>query len=313
MVKQFDLDADSIAKGTAFEEFIRKNIFTDSGYSIVEKTHNFEQNRKDFIESTNKPDYKFRHKKTNREFYVEAKYRTKFDQYKKVHVFKDGQYERYVTYNKPECPVFVAIGYEGSSSNPNSVSIIPINKATHPDIFKTKLEEYKLPSASEPIQDKRLNELFEDAFPTKKYFNNKAVWTSTAVLALFILLLLLNRNSATKGNTGINPELKLKGSIERYYQALENNNVEVLGYFINDKVERWYDKSNMNIESIKKETQAYFEKYPFHEFKIRWESFKFNELPNGDYNVSYNLDYRIKSSTRSTYKPFNLNTNYCLI
>jgi hypothetical protein len=39
------------------------------------KTHDFHENNKDYIESSLYPDYLFREKKSNIEFFVEAKYR----------------------------------------------------------------------------------------------------------------------------------------------------------------------------------------------------------------------------------------------
>lgn len=62
-------------KGDDFEHCLRKKVFTPESYDLVMKTHDFHENKKDYVESSLYPDYLFRDKETNEEFWVEAKYR----------------------------------------------------------------------------------------------------------------------------------------------------------------------------------------------------------------------------------------------
>ncbi len=61
--------------GEEWEEEVRDLFFTNEYYDILEKTHNYKQNKKDFVQSTLNPDYKFLCKATNQEFYIECKAR----------------------------------------------------------------------------------------------------------------------------------------------------------------------------------------------------------------------------------------------
>ncbi len=65
----------SFIKGDDFEKCLRKKIFTKARYELVMKTHDFHVNSEDYVESSLYPDFLFRDKKSNKEFFVEAKYR----------------------------------------------------------------------------------------------------------------------------------------------------------------------------------------------------------------------------------------------
>src|SRR5688572_7159263 len=62
-------------KGEDFERCLRSTVFTSEKYDLVMKTHDFHENSRDYVESSLYPDYLFRERKTNKEFFVEAKYR----------------------------------------------------------------------------------------------------------------------------------------------------------------------------------------------------------------------------------------------
>ena len=70
----FEDDGESFRKGVEFEKYTLK-IFPAMHYDCLERTHDSKTNEERFIESSLKPDFKFRDKKTKREFSVESKYR----------------------------------------------------------------------------------------------------------------------------------------------------------------------------------------------------------------------------------------------
>lgn len=65
----------SFKMGEQFETYVRKCLFIDNYYEILERTHNYKTNQ-DYVQSSLKPDFKFRDRQTKKEFYVEAKFRT---------------------------------------------------------------------------------------------------------------------------------------------------------------------------------------------------------------------------------------------
>ncbi|GAC1562726.1 MAG: hypothetical protein NVS3B13_36080 [Mucilaginibacter sp.] len=65
----------SFKDGQAFEDYVEEYLFPNNYYNLVEKTHNYQTNSRNYVESSLNPDFKFRDRYTGREFYVEAKFR----------------------------------------------------------------------------------------------------------------------------------------------------------------------------------------------------------------------------------------------
>lgn len=63
----------SFKKGEDFEKYVEQSLFLKKDFDLVHRTNNFNQNKYRFSENTLHPDFKFRCKKTNNEFYIEAK------------------------------------------------------------------------------------------------------------------------------------------------------------------------------------------------------------------------------------------------
>jgi hypothetical protein len=78
--------------GEAWEEEVREDFFISDYYDVLEKTHNYQQNKKDFVKSSLNPDYKFLCKSTKKEFYIECKARDITNLIKKTEEFLD-EYE----------------------------------------------------------------------------------------------------------------------------------------------------------------------------------------------------------------------------
>ena len=56
-------------KGENFEKCLRRKVFKKKDYDLVMKTHDYHANQKDYVESSLYPDYLFRKRSTNREFF----------------------------------------------------------------------------------------------------------------------------------------------------------------------------------------------------------------------------------------------------
>jgi len=131
---------ESFKKGQKFEEFIRKVIFPNEKYKILKKTHDYNQNSKDYVMESLEPDYKFECLDSKKQFYVEAKFRSWF--YKgKIELFKDSQFKRLKELNSKES-VFVIIGIGYEPDNPNHICLVPMNKIKSPSLTDKFLEDY---------------------------------------------------------------------------------------------------------------------------------------------------------------------------
>ena len=135
---------ETYVKGDEFEQYVRKHLFTKEGYDLVHQTHDYEANKNDFVETSKEPDFKFRSRRSGREFLVEVKYRSAFYQ-GAVEWCKPYQLKRYKTIDKA-MSVFVAIGLGGLPKSPEHVYIVPIKHIKYTRLFPSFLKDYEVPA-----------------------------------------------------------------------------------------------------------------------------------------------------------------------
>jgi hypothetical protein len=137
--------------GQKFENYVREYLFVDKYYDMIEKTHNYLENSKDFVEASMKPDFKLRDRWTKQEFYLEAKFRTGL--YKEKIVWcNDKQLLRYQEFNR-KAPVFVIIGMGEDPKYPEFLSLIPLSAAKYTGLFPSFAERYEI-KLDEPVTSK---------------------------------------------------------------------------------------------------------------------------------------------------------------
>jgi hypothetical protein len=130
----------SFLKGEDFEKCLRNKVYVKKEYDLVMKTHDFHENQKDYVESSLYPDYLFRNKKTNKEFWVEAKFRTKL--YKgNIEWCSYYQLKRYKKLPK-DYNTIIAIGFGGRPKNPDKIYLIPLEDLDNINIHPDKAEKY---------------------------------------------------------------------------------------------------------------------------------------------------------------------------
>ncbi|MCX6351730.1 MAG: hypothetical protein NTX03_07700 [Bacteroidetes bacterium] len=128
--------------GQNFENYVREYLFTEEFYDLVERTHDYNTNSRDYVESSLKPDFKFRDKLTKKEFYVEAKFRSGGYNGKIVWC-NDKQLRRYKEYDK-EKPVFLILGMGENSKLPEFLSLIPLKAANYTGLFPSYVEKFEI-------------------------------------------------------------------------------------------------------------------------------------------------------------------------
>ena len=201
------IDISSFKKGKEFEDYIQNIIFPKEQYDLVHRTHDYEQNSQRFVEDTNKPDFKFRCRISKQEFYIEAKYRSKYIE-DKIQVMNVGQFYRFKEINSTECPVFILIGCEGQPGNPESISLFSMKEIElylpfEFNLFKSKLRGNKIKKApynseelnnhivkiksnSENIASKK-NEHIPDLKLTVKKIINKRIPIAVLIIAVVVI------------------------------------------------------------------------------------------------------------------------------
>lgn len=134
---------DSFVKGEEFEEYIRKILFPISDYTLVHRTHDYRTNNGDYVESSLKPDFIFRDKKTNKEFYVEAKWRAGFyNRNNRIEWCNYNQLKRYQEIDSKDLKVFVVLGFGDKPQTPDEIVIFPISSCKYTELYDTFLDKY---------------------------------------------------------------------------------------------------------------------------------------------------------------------------
>jgi len=142
---------ESFKIGESFENYVRDVLFVDSYYVLVDRTHTYSTNHKDYVEASLKPDFTFRDRRTNKEFYLEVKVRTTTFNNKIVWC-NQKQLDRYFEYNKQK-PVFVILDC-GDDANPY-ISLIPLYKAKYTGLFPSYARQFEI-DPEKPISSKTL-------------------------------------------------------------------------------------------------------------------------------------------------------------
>ena len=143
----------SFKQGEKFEEQAREIYFPKTHYDLVERTHNYNTNKVDYVEASLRPDFTLRDRRTNKLFYLEVKYRN--DLYNgKIEWCKPFQLKRYQECEKMY-PVFVLIGLGGDIEEPACIILIPLKHAKYTGLFPSYVDKYCI-SLNQAVTSKNL-------------------------------------------------------------------------------------------------------------------------------------------------------------
>jgi hypothetical protein len=131
------------AKGEEFEHYTRERLFPKEAYDLLQKTHSYIDNKGDFIASSKEPDFRFKSKYSCTEFYVEAKFRSKYHD-GGLEWCKDFQLKRYQEIDNA-VPVLIAIGLGGHPAEPEKVFLIPMKHIKFIKLYPSFLSKYEVP------------------------------------------------------------------------------------------------------------------------------------------------------------------------
>ena len=132
----------SFRVGSDWEKDTKKIIFPSNGYDLLHETPTFKQNNNRFIESSLNPDFKFRDKKTKKEFWVECKFRSSLMN-GKIEWSKPKQFERYKTLCLKE-PVFVCLAFDHKINNDELYYLIPLTKINYTGLYPSFIKNFEI-------------------------------------------------------------------------------------------------------------------------------------------------------------------------
>ncbi len=132
--------------GIRFESYIM-SLFNKNDWSIVDYTKDLSKKFDRRVESDSDPDFTIRHKITDNIVSIECKYRSKtvyIGSGYGVQWAESYQIRNYNEFSKrTKYPVFIAIGIEGSPSNPEKIFILPLSCLKDPFVGIKYLEKFK--------------------------------------------------------------------------------------------------------------------------------------------------------------------------
>lgn len=141
----------SFVKGEAFENYVREYVFPKEYYKLLHRTHNFESNHDDYIESSLLPDFEFQCIQTGEKFYVEAKFREGvYNNQDKIEWCKPYQLNRYQKINQQQ-KVFIILGLGDKPRKPFELIIFPLSAGNFCGLYDSFLTKYNFPYLEKPI------------------------------------------------------------------------------------------------------------------------------------------------------------------
>ncbi|HTB30410.1 MAG TPA: hypothetical protein VK808_00175 [Bacteroidia bacterium] len=274
-------------KGKLFEDWVKLHLFKSDYFILEELTHPYEAGKERRIESMKNPDFKFKCKKSGREFWVEAKYRSHFKN-EKIEWAKPDQMLRYRDMNSDEVPVFIVIGYEGTPDNPAYVSFFHINELKYSALFNSTLKEFdthKIPFTEDVILNRiptvktKPNTIRAE---TKAKPRNKYKWVIVA--ALIIVAVIFYNSSSLKSTDIESPDAialnRDRDKICSYYANSQQNKLNVDAYFA-PAVSRFITRTNLTSEDVKKCMATDKNEFKNEEFKLSRDEILLDRTENG--------------------------------
>ena len=313
---------ESFKKGEQFEKYVEEIIFSDAHYEVIYKTSDSKQNRRRFVKKSLEPDFQFRCRITGKEFYVEAKWRAK--PYKDLYqVLSEKQFESFPAVHSTKRPIYIAFGYGGQASNPDYVSLIPLDQVRSSKLSPREVHSFNIEKAYYPHNRISKEEKRTEAERGSKKdqahshqgkkperekglqkFNLKIF--GLAAVGLVAIMLTVYSFAFPAETPAKAPEEQLKEIVADYYQSMNSNQIEKLPEFLSPQVTSWYGEKNPTHKEILKIARDRHGKYPFSTSEIDWDSFTLIPQSTGGYLVTYNMTYGFKKKITDDYQVYDL-------
>jgi len=140
-------------KGDDFENYVEDYMFYKDKYRLVHRTQDYSANKYRYIENSKDPDFKFKSIKTGKEFFVEAKYRSRFYT-DTVEWCTFPQLKRYQKIDR-DTTVYLALGIGGDAYTPDHIFFIPLKDIKYTKLYRSFLKKYEV-SVDSPIDHRLL-------------------------------------------------------------------------------------------------------------------------------------------------------------
>jgi hypothetical protein len=129
--------------GKDFEAYLRCHIFVKKYYVSMEMSEEDQSNGTNKIDSSDLPDFKFRDKRHQQPFFLEAKFREKESE-EKINWCTTAQLKRYQELENL-FPLFILIGFGGKPDNPQKLFLFPLSEASGTELPMQAALKFEIP------------------------------------------------------------------------------------------------------------------------------------------------------------------------
>jgi hypothetical protein len=129
--------------GKDFEAYLRCHIFVKKYYVSMEMSEEDQLNSANKVDTSNQPDFKFRDKRHQQPFFLEAKFREKESE-EKISWCTSTQLKRYQEFEK-SFPIFIIVGFGGKPDNPEKLFLFPLTEAIGPELPMQTALKFEIP------------------------------------------------------------------------------------------------------------------------------------------------------------------------
>jgi len=150
--------AEGFGRGGEFEQYIRAALFPRETYDLLYKTHDYSESLEDYVTYTRQPDYKFKSKTLGMEFFIESKFRAKF-QDQVPEWCKLFQLKQWQDIDKV-IPVLVAVGLGGRPTAPERVFLMPVKHLKFVKLYPGFMQKYEV-RPDRPVSENTLKGILE--------------------------------------------------------------------------------------------------------------------------------------------------------
>ncbi len=308
---------ESFKRGQEFENYVLKNLFPEEEFKLIHRTNSYEQNQIKFATDTTKPDFKFKCIKTGKEFYVEAKYRSKYI-YKKIRLIDLTQYNRFLDIqSKEKTLILIILGIGGKPSKPNAVALISLNeleKIGYLELTEQTVKNHVI--HQKPFSCNYFSKFFS-SFSKKikqKSFERilRFAYTILGILIIFMLGRVFSKSSTSNAYNTENKVIlthasreKIKNNISNYYKFIRNDNFSGLRNIFSNPIKRYYKKNEISFNQVLKEIESYKHRFPYTTTKILWDTYKLDKSGD-DFIATYHLIHKIYFRKSKKWKSYYL-------
>ena len=130
-------------KGEKFESYAQELFGASNLWILVKRTSDYNHNAEMYEHSSLEPDFRFKHKLSNKQINIECKYRTSLNKEGMLDWCREDQFKRYKETDKYN-NTYVLIGLGGEPKAPEKLFLIKLSEIKYTKLYPSVLDKYKI-------------------------------------------------------------------------------------------------------------------------------------------------------------------------